>query len=140
LRDLPVKWNTHQTLISIAACATDATAACAPFYDDIVEWINLALQNPRIPFRAKRNLTLTLGTLYLDFGQLPALAALAESARRSDPNSVQLAIMHANVMYILGQRARAESILAAFANTHPELVAKSRTEMLRLTNSLTGRQ
>jgi len=138
LRDLPVKSMTEQTLVSIATCVTDDVGDCAPFYDEIVNWINIALSNPRILHYAKRNLTLTLGKLYFEFGQFHLVTKLAETARQSDPKSVQLAIMHANALYVLGQRAQAGNILSAFADTHPNEITRARAEILRLMNSLSG--
>jgi hypothetical protein len=140
LRDLPVKSMTEQTLVSIAACVTDDVGDCVPFYDEIVNWINIALHNPRLPSRSRRNLTLTLGKLYFEFGQFHLVTKLAETARQSDPKSVQLAIMHANALYVLGQRAQAGNILSAFADTHPNEITRARTEILRLMNSLSGNQ
>jgi hypothetical protein len=138
LRDLPVKSMTEQTLISIAACVTDDVGDCVPFYDEIEDWIKIALRNPRTPHRARRNLTLTLGSLYFEFGQLYLAAKLAESTRKSDPGSVQLAILHANALYLLGQRSQADDILDAFAPAHPLKIGQAREEMTRLADSLTG--
>lgn len=140
LGGLPVKSMTEQTLVSIATCVTDDVGDCAPFYDEIVNWIDIALHNPRLSSRSRRNLTLTLGKLYFEFGQFHLVTKLAETARQSDPKSVQLAIMHANALYVLGQRAQAGNILSAFADTHPNEITRARAEILRLMNSLSGNQ
>lgn len=138
LRDRPVKAMTEQSLITIASCVTDDAGDCAPFHDEIVNWLDIAIHNPRIPFRARRNLVLKLGEIYFEYGRFDLVANLAESARRSDPKSVQLAIMHANVLYILGQRARADDILSGFADKYPDEIATARLKLLRLMDSLSG--
>lgn len=107
----PVHSRTVEVLEQLANCVREDPPHCGHLRDAVTRWHQIALGNDRTNDNMRRALHTGLASLYVTSGKYKEALQSARRARSYDENSPVLALMEANILYLLGHTRQAEEIL-----------------------------
>ncbi len=111
LADSPVHARTTDTLKELGDCVENDPDHCGRLRDTVIRWHQIALGNHRGNDNMRRALYTELASLYVSSQRYSEALQSAQHARSYDEHAPALALMEANIRYLLGDTTRARLIL-----------------------------
>lgn len=113
LRSDPVTAYSVSVLTTTARCAIPRAGQCRHLARDILTWYGALIENPHANRRWRRTAVFVLFDLTFDACDYHAALAASEAGLRSDPDSIDYALMRSEALIALRRFTEAERSLAA---------------------------
>jgi hypothetical protein len=110
----PIRVGIYIAFSELVSCIRERPVICGHLRHRTLDWLGIAIDNPRSPVKVRLQLIQLLVGLHIDEGRLAEAQTLSERALDINPDNPALNLMHSNVLFLSGRLDEAEHGLRLF--------------------------
>jgi tetratricopeptide (TPR) repeat protein len=110
----PIMTGAQITFSELVGCIVERPPQCEHLRLETIDWLRIAIDNPRTPTKVRLQLMQLLVRLYIESSRLAEALALTERALDISLANPALVLMHSNVLFLSGRLDDAERALSLF--------------------------